>query len=597
MSDGRTHENDRREQFIPAGYSRRAFLRAALGAAGATVLAACGGTASPTVSTAPTAAPAAAPTTAPAAAPAVATSPAAAATVPAAAPTAAAAAPTLAATAEGVIPSPAPGVPEAYLRIPPSFKSVAGAPSKGGKVSSAIMSFSPPVPGRDQNKYWQELERRLGGLTYEANIIPSDAYKEKVTALVAGDTLPDLTFVEQLNAPELLRTVNQGAFLDLTAELSGDGLKAYPNLAKIPDYAWKNVRIKGKIYGVPSPRFIPDRALLFRDDWAQKVGPAQPKNKDEFLQLAQNLTKGDPDGDGQPNTYGVGSWGTMVLSMPFFQNMFRTPNEWRLNPDGTLTHTIETDEFKAAVGYVRSLWEARVFHPDSLSLSVQQTKDAFTGGKIGAYVDGWTALAGQRDNLRTRDAKLSASILVPPGHDGGKAVTDNSQGFFGFAAIPTKLGRDQERVKELLRVCDFFCAPFGSEEYTFLRYGLPDVHHTLRNGLPVLNDLGRAEIGALSNIARRNDVFFYPNHPEDARLMQGLCRDQMAIGVDNPVISVFSPTYVSKAGELNQLRIDRVSAVVAGREPFSALDQYVRDWRSRGGDQMRKEYQDALKAP
>ncbi|CAA9577061.1 MAG: hypothetical protein AVDCRST_MAG88-2920, partial [uncultured Thermomicrobiales bacterium] len=519
---------------------------------------------------------------------------------PAVAPTAvtsAPAAPTVAATAEGVIPSPAPGVPEAYLRIPPSAKSVAGVPGKGGKVSSAIMSFLPPVPGRDQNRYWQELERRLGVSAYEANLIPSDAYKEKVTALVAGDTLPDLTFVEQLNAPELLRTINQGAFLDLTAELSGDGLKAYPNLAKIPDYAWKNVRIKGKIYGVPSPRFIPDRALLFRDDWAQKVGPAQPKNKDEFLQLARNLTAGDPDGDGQPNTYGVGSWGSMVLSLPFFQNMFRTPNEWRLNPDGTLTHTVETEEFKAAVGYVRSLWEARVFHPDSLSLSVQQTKDAFSGGKIGAYVDGWTALAGQRDTLRTRDAKLSASILVPPGHDGGKAVTDNSQGFFGFAAIPTKLGRDPERVKELLRVCDFFCAPFGSEEYSFLRYGLPGDHHELRNGLPVLTDRGRAEIGALANIARRNDVFFYPNYPEDARLMQGLCRDQMALGVDNPVISIFSPTYVSKAGELNQLRIDRVSAVVAGREPLSALDQYVRDWRSRGGDQMRKEYQDALKNP
>jgi putative aldouronate transport system substrate-binding protein len=274
--------------------------------------------------------------------------------------------------------------------------------------------------------------------------------------------------------------------------------------------------------------------------------------------------------------------------------VFRVPNDWR-NDGGKLTKDIETEEFKAALAYVKQLWEAGLFHPDSLSQSVQQTKDGFAGGKFGAYLDGWTALPGQRDTLRNPDPQKTASILVPPGHDGGKAVTDNSQGFFGFAAIPAKLGKEEARIKELLRVCDYCCAPFGSEEATFVRYGLPGVHHDLKDGIPVLTDAGKSEIGALSNIARRNDVFFYPNHPEDARLMQGLCRDQMAIGVDNPVISVVSPTYVAKAGELNQLRIDRLIAIVSGRQPFSALEQYVQEWRSRGGDQMRKEYQDALK--
>ena len=592
MSDTWTHANDRCEPSNSARYSRRALLRAARGAAGAVTLAACGGTASPTApaaSTAPPVGAAARPSPAATGAPVGAG----AGTTPAGA-TGAAASPGLA-TGEGIIPSPAPGVPEAYLKLPPPFKSVARPPSTGGKVSVAILTYSPPVPERGQNKYWQELERRLG-LTYDATLIPPDAYREKTAVLIAGGSLPDLTFVEQLNAPDLLRAVDQGAFLDLTAALSGDRLKEYPNLAKIPDYAWKNVKIKGKIYGVPSPRFIPDRALLYRDDWAQKVGPAQPKNADEFRQLLQNMTHGDPDGNGRADTFGIGSWGTFVLDLPFFQNMFRTPNEWRLNPDGTLTNTVETEEFKAAVAYVKQLWEAGLFHPDSLSQTVQQTKDGFSGGKFGAYLDGWTALATQRDTLRNLDRQKTASILVPPGHDGGKGVTDNSQGFFGFAAIPAKLGREEARVKELLRVCDYCCAPFGSEESVFLRYGLPGVHHEIRDGIPVLTDAGKSEIGALSNIARRNDIFFYPTYPEDARLMQSLCRDQMAIGVDNPVISVISPTFVAKAGELNQLRIDRLIAIVSGRQPFSALDDYIREWRSRGGDQMRKEYQDGLKA-
>jgi putative aldouronate transport system substrate-binding protein len=224
---------------------------------------------------------------------------------PAAAPAAGA---TLAATADGVIPSPAVDVPDAYLKLPPSFKSVAAIPGKGGKVTAAFISYSAPVTPHDQNLYWQELEKRLG-IAYEPNIIAADSYKEKMAALVAGGDLPDLTVVEQLNAPDLLKTVNQGAFTDLTPFLEGDALKAYPNLARIPDYGWKNVRIKKKIYGVPIVRFIPDRALYFRGDWLQKLGAEKPKNADEFLALMTRFTKEDPAGHGKPDSTGPGLGG------------------------------------------------------------------------------------------------------------------------------------------------------------------------------------------------------------------------------------------------------------------------------------------------
>jgi len=55
--------------------------------------------------------------------------------------------------ANGKIPSPAPGVPDAYLKPPPPFKSVAMAPGKGTKVSAFLIAYlSPPTP-HDGNKY------------------------------------------------------------------------------------------------------------------------------------------------------------------------------------------------------------------------------------------------------------------------------------------------------------------------------------------------------------------------------------------------------------------------------------------------------------
>ncbi|MBV9602935.1 MAG: extracellular solute-binding protein, partial [Chloroflexi bacterium] len=410
---------------------RRTLLRLAIGGAAslatASLIGACSAPASPAASptqpppapTQPPAAPTAPPATGPTSA-------------PAAVPTqAGAAAPTGAANADGVIPSPGPDVPEAYLKLPPVFQSVNAVPGRGTKVTAAFISYNPPVPPRDQNLYWQELEKRLG-TTYEPTIIPADAYREKMAALVAGGDLPDLTGIEQLNAPDLLKTVNQGAFTDLTPYLDGDALQTYPNLAKIPDYGWKNVRVKKKIYGVPIVRFIPDRALYFHDDWLQTFGGVKPKNADEFLNLMVRFTKEDPAGHGKPDSFGLGGWGGLWYAFPFFTMMFRVPHQWRLNGDGSLTSAVETPEYRQAIEYMKRLYDAGVYHPDSASMTTQQAKDAFLAGKFGGYCDGWNGVQMMRFNFRQIDPNNpAASILVPPGFDGGDPAVERSQGFFG----------------------------------------------------------------------------------------------------------------------------------------------------------------------
>ncbi len=603
--------------FSARPWHRRAVVRTALSAvalsAGGAILGACGSDAAPTATVpapAPTVAVPAAATVAPTAAATAATAATAppvpmGATVPAPAapvmPTrAAAAAPAAipAPTSEGFTPSPAPNVPDAYTKLPPVFTSVAAVPGKGKAVSAFLIGYNPPVPGRGTNRYWQELERRLGA-TWEPTVTPAASYVEKLAALVATGSLPDLTFLQLEYAPDHNRLMLQGAYADLTPFLTGEALKEYPNLARFPPQLWKNVARKGRIYGVPSPNLIAQNTLMFRQDWAEKVGYGQMKNADDFYNCMVAFNKGDPDGNGRADSYGLGSNGTSAFSVSAFLHMFRVPNGWRKNADGSLTNMIETDEYKGAVTFMRRLHEGGGFHPDIATITTAQSRDYFIGSKIGAFNDGITALTGVtglRVKIKPLTPAANVTAFVPPGFDGGKATFHTFPGYNSMAAIPARVGRDAERTKELLRVLDYFAAPFGSEEYIFLKNGTEGVHHSVApDGTRVRNDLGNAEIGDLASVCTNPPVLYYAGTPEAGPYLQGVTKELLAIGLDNPTVGIFSSTDAAKTGELSQLNRDRLTSIVTGREPLSAMDSWLRDWRSRGGDTIRTEYQQALK--
>ena len=608
---------------IKSPMHRRTMLRAALGlpagAAASAVLAACGETAAPTTTAAPTviARSSVGPTTA---APVASVAPSAPTMTTVAAPaTAAAVAPSAtsgtsgtsmapammtaitakqpAPDADGKIASFAPNVPDAYLKLPKPFTSVNAAPGKGGKVTALIAQLIPAPPARTENKYWQELEKRLGVSAFDVTWASTATYREKMATVIAGGELPDLTFLDLGAAPDLNRTIQQGAWADLTPYLSGAGLAEFPNLAKIPAFMWKNVAIGGKIYGVPRPRFLAGSALTIRQDWMDKVGFSQPKNGEEFFQMLSAFRNKDPDGNGQQDSYGLVGYNRDVFGHTAFAYMFRVPNQWRLESNGNLTNAVETEEFRAAVAYQRRLWEAGLIHPDSATFTDRQMKDAFIASKAGAFMDSVTGLptpTGRR--VKTKEVTPTANPvgIIPPGYDGGKGVSHNASGYFGFVAIPAKVGRDKERTKELLRILDWYVAPFGSEEWRFKNYGIEGVHHTLAaDGNPQLTETGVREIQDLINLTNAPQVFYYISG--DADYLQRLVADVLAVGIDNPVQTVYSPTSVAKAAELDQLRTDALTAIITGREPLTALDSFVKDWRSRGGDQMRREYQDGLK--
>lgn len=501
---------------------------------------------------------------------------------------------------ETFFPSGVEGVPDAYLAPPEPFQSYDGVPGNGGKVRTFTISYNPPPPPRDENQYWQELEKRLG-VTWDPIITPQPDYGARSATLIASGDLPDIFYINPgQNAAQQNQAMSQGAFQDLTPYLTGDALKQFPNLATIPEFMWNNAKFQGKILGVPRPGSRSGNVPFYRGDWLKNLGLAVPGSMDEMTALLAAMTSDDPDGNGKQDTWGQGRYqgGWEAFDNQLIHRMFKTPNGWRLNDDGTLVAAQETDEYRQALETITQLYKDGTFHPDASGMTFSDAQNAYIAGETGFHCEGFTSFYGV-GNVTYRMQEINPDAFttpyVPQAADGsGPGVVNNNIGFFGMNAIPSSI-QDEDRVLELLRILDYLASPFGSEEANFLNYGIEGVHHTVNeNGARITNELFRTEKSDLIYQMVGLNVYYYPEEPETALKVQEVAKQAAQIGQDNPTWGLYSAADAENGPVLNQLATDTTLAIITGQKSMDDLDSALDEWRSRGGDQIRQEYEEAI---
>ncbi len=95
-------------------------------------------------------------------------------------------------------------------------------------------------------------------------------------------------------------------------------------------------------------------------------------------------------------------------------------------------------------------------------------------------------------------------------------------------------------------------------------------------------------------ITQGPNALYFPTAPEYPQVMQDAEKAMLPFAQIDPTSTLYSSTFASKGSILNQLVYNTVGEVVLGRQPVSAIDQLIKDWRSQGGDQIRGEYEQAI---
>lgn len=480
------------------------------------------------------------------------------------------------------LPATAQGVLAGYTAYPARPVPVGGPPpAKGGKVTAMTLTYGTVPPAAGSNRYWQELNRRLG-TELAVNVVPNADYATKLAIVMAGGDLPDLvTFYAALKPPrfpDLLRA----RFQDLTEHLSGDAVKDYPFLANVPTPSWRNAVFAGGVYGVPIPRGVVGTITFVRDDLVrEKSLNGRPESFADFRELCRGLT------DAKRNRWAMGNPDAML---GYLEEMAGAPNMWR-ERNGRFTHHYETEEAKLALSDMLTLLKDGVFHPDSVGSDTVQVKQWLQSGAVAVNRDG-AASWSLNGPVGAEHPERYVAAMVAPGHDGGRGTQWAGGGAFGMVAFPKA---DRARITELLRVCDWLAAPFGTAEYLFRKYGLPGVHHELQGADPVLTQRGTTELTVPVNyLADSPPVLYEPGRPELTRAEHAFQERFVPLTVADPSIGLSADTQTGKGAQLDKHYLDTLHDIFAGRKKFSDWDEAVRQWRRTGGDRMREEYEQAF---
>jgi putative aldouronate transport system substrate-binding protein len=490
------------------------------------------------------------------------------------------------------------GLDPAFFKFPSQLvKSVSQPPGDGSAVSAITFLTLAPPPPMDQNAAWQAVNKAVNATVNLTMVAGAVEYQARVNVMIAGEEMPD--YIYNLNLANPMGVISavpqfvRAKCADLTPYLSGDAIKEYPNLANFSPYTWRSGFIEGKIYAIPSARPPIGSVLMYHPELFEQAGvPIKnaPKDADEFKRMLVAVTRPQESrwGIAGPASFGLNS-GSGLMSM------FRVPNNWKLEPSGKLIKDWETEEFKAAVGWARDVWSAGAWHPDT-PIGRSNNND-FMAGRYAVSSSVWGAYVQLWDIQSNVNPSLKVYPMHPFAHDGGKPVYLAGSGNFGMTYI--KQQSSPERVKMLLRIANFFAAPFGTEEWLLNYFGVKDTTFTMNDaGAPVLTDRGRNELTAtwryISSPAYalfssvRSQEFATVSHAAEEAMIGAMRLD--------PTLGLYSQAAFNQGVAAQDGLYFGVSDIIQGRRPISELDGFVQEWRQKAGDKMRAEFLEAMEA-
>jgi putative aldouronate transport system substrate-binding protein len=421
--------------------------------------------------------------------------------------------------------------------------------------------------------------------------VPDGSYDEKMNASFATGQLPMATYVKNQTSLIMLRAaIRNDQFWEI-----GPYLADYPNLAKLDPNVLKNTSIDGKIYALYQERPLSRQGVIFRKDWADKLGLGAPTTTEEFYTMLERFTKEDPDGNGKNDTIGLTDRSDFVYgAFKTVASWFGTPNNWG-EQDGKLVPEFMTAEYMETMKFFKRIHESGYMNQDFPVTSKTDQQNLLITGKAGVYVGSMADVLSLHQKIieANPNALLDVhnNVKGPDGEYGIWAIP----GFGSVVLFPKSSVKTEDDLKQVLA---FYDQLVGTELGNLIYYGVEGKHHTLQDGKVVPSDdtdmttrevkpYQSIQIGGPSTI----EGFYEPIYdlPSKAKAEE-LIKDNNNYLIHDPAAALDSDTYTQDGARLQEIIKDASYKFMLGNIDEAGYQAEVDNWLKQGGQKIIDEF-------
>jgi len=440
----------------------------------------------------------------------------------------------------------------------------------------------------------KELEKLTNTkLTYQ--FFPADTYEEKLNTSLATGSLPQVTYMKnQATFIQMKGAIRDGQFWEI-----GPYMSEFPNLSKLKPQILDNTKVDGKLYSLYIGRPLARQGLIYRKDWADKLGLAAPATVADVVAMAKAFTTGDPDGDGQANTVGLADRNDLIYgAFKTLDSWMGTPNGWG-EKDGQLLPEFMFPQYIASMDVMKEIRDAGAMNKDFAATSKTDQVAMFTSGKAGLYIGSMQDVDSLNKDLikNVPDAVVDTHALIkgPNGELASWAIP----GYNNVVLFPKMAIKDEAELKKVLAFFDKMMTP---EVANLMYWGIEGVHYNVVDGKAKASDdkeLTEREVKPFKDsvIGEPDTNGMYESlNTLPARVhAEELILENEKVAVANPTDPLDSATFVEEGTELQKIIDDATYKYIYGSTDKAGFEKAIEDWKKRGGDKIIAEFNASYK--
>jgi putative aldouronate transport system substrate-binding protein len=469
------------------------------------------------------------------------------------------------------------------------------APKGPVKLSILTSDNNQPVPGgntMDDPTLKFLAEKTNTDLTI--TFLPGAQADDQKRIKFASGEIPDVVQDYGINGD--LFTNNQLIPLDDLLEKYGQNLKKV-----IPKESWEGVTRNGKIYAIPEAPLgnsPVNRVLFVRKDWMDKVGIKEaPKTTEEFLNMLRAFRDKDPNGNGKKDELPFSArekfeWLDGVLGM-FGTSVFGGTLE-----NGEIVPRNTSPQMKQALSFVAQMMDEKLIDSEFMTNKRNIWEQKIQSNLVGVWTHAPNLAWDWQERLNKSLPGVGAEVIAisVPKAPGVKEA--------GFGKLPyNKTFQVTKAAKDPAAAVKFFDWLATQEGQEFVNFGVPGISFTKDNGKINYNKQKDTDDKTILWRSLNFNIVGWNEELEKVKLGdQAVAKLKQAyeVGSKEGLTNVLlgAPPFKSTLPEIGEygtagtMFVETASRIAMKDKPVDYFDEYVKNWRTRGGNDLIKQATD-----